>query len=270
MVRLNIEGFTARTLSLIEPKHKHALVVMHFLLPPAAVNGLHNSQGCLWIKVSDGKCVISTLCPDCSGSAQPRPEEPGQSWEELRESSHRYRFQANQSVLFHQFRHRFMKESDQFGSKLSGNKAEDNICWLISPHYTLMLLEFAFPTQHQMVQLVLLNERLTACVSRPPVQQWPSPERPISRRCPNSERMPSSHWCPGSLVSFMQVQVLLSVAEDCSRFLLNVNAMLQRGAGWFAEAETWSCRFYLQKWPNPLNSLIFFITFFARDFFSPS
>lgn len=139
-------------------------------------------------------------------------------------------------------------------TELSGNKAEANICWLISPPYTFMFLEFAFPTQHQMVQLVLLTERLTACVSRSPVQQWPSPGRPILRQCPNSERMPSSHWCPGSSVSFMQVQVLLSVAEGCSRFHLNVNAMLLRGAGWFAGAETWSCRFYLQKWPNPLNS----------------
>lgn len=39
---------------------------------------------------SDGKVVISDLCPDCDGSAQPWPEEPGQSWEDLRESSHRY------------------------------------------------------------------------------------------------------------------------------------------------------------------------------------
>lgn len=189
--------------------------------------------------------MISILCADCNGSAQPRPEEPGQSWEELRESSHRYRFQAHQSVLFHLFRPRFMEASDLFASKLSGNKAEDDICWLISPPYTFMFLEFAFPTQHQMVQLVLLTEWLTACVSHSPVQQWPSPGRPISRRCPNSERMPSSHWCPGSSVSFMQVQVLLSVAEGCSRFHLNVNAMLLRGAGWFAGAETWSCRFYL-------------------------
>lgn len=128
-----------------------------------------------------------------------------------------------------------------------GNKAEVNICWLISHPYTFKFLVFAFPTQHQIIQLVVLTERLTACVSHPSVQPWPLPGRPISRQCPNSERMPSSHWCPRSSVSFVQVQVLLSVAEGFCHFHLNVYTILQHETGWFVGAETWSYRLYVQK-----------------------
>lgn len=133
-----------------------------------------------------------------------------------------------------------------------GNKAEVNICWLISLPYTLMFNTI----KHQMVQLVLLTERLTAS---PPVQPWPLPGRPISRQCPNSERMPLCHWCPRSSVSFVQIQVLLSVSEGFSRFHLNVNAILQRETGWFVGAETWSYRLYVQKGSNPLNSFFCYI-----------
>lgn len=136
---------------------------------------------------------------------------------------------------------------DPIGCKLSENYAKENICGLVPPsHINVSGICISNTTPNG--PLTLLTERLTACVLCPPVQQWPWPVRPISRRCPNLERMPSSPWCLRSSVS---VRVLLSVAEGCSRFHLNVNAMLLWGTGWFAGSETWSC--FYQNWPNPFN-----------------
>lgn len=91
-VRLMIEGFTVLTLVIYGKKAQTCTCFHAFpsftrcckwvsLLPEMFVNKR--------VMKSDGKVVISTLCPGCDGPAQPRLEEPGQSWEELWESSHR-------------------------------------------------------------------------------------------------------------------------------------------------------------------------------------
>lgn len=81
-----IEGFTALTLVIYRAKAQTCTCFHAF---PSS------THCCKWVSLlaemfvnkrvmtSDGKVVISTLCPDCDGPAQPRLEEPGQSWEEL-------------------------------------------------------------------------------------------------------------------------------------------------------------------------------------------
>lgn len=81
-----IEGFTALTLVIYRVKAQTCTCFHAF---PSS------THCCKWVSLlpemfvnkraikTDGKVVISTLCPDCDGPAQPRLEEPGQSWEEL-------------------------------------------------------------------------------------------------------------------------------------------------------------------------------------------
>lgn len=161
----------------------------------------------------------------------------------------------HQSVFFHHFRPRFIWASD-----LSGSKAEDNICWLISAPYTLMFVEFTFPT-HPVVQLVLLTKRLTACVSPPPCSNDPRREGLLRggvqtrRECRRLTGVPGARWV--SCRSSFYCQWLKAA-------LAFIQMLMQLQCG----AETWSSRFYPQKWPNPLNSLFFLITFLARAFFT--
>lgn len=155
---------------------------------------------------------------------------------------------------FHQPRPCFIKAPHhQLGSKLAVEIRLKTISADQRSPYTLMFLEFAFPRQHQMLQLVRPDWATNSVSFSSSLQRWPSPGRPTLRRCQNWERMPLFQWCPGSSVSFRRVQVLLWTAGVCSHFHANVNARLQLRAGWFTGVV-----FFLSK--SPSNSLLYYIS----------